>query len=70
MVLTGQSLAALPARDWGMLLGVVEPERLDRRVDEAVCQVFNAQPDAMRAAKRLQKGCWLMLMSRKIGRHS
>jgi enoyl-CoA hydratase/carnithine racemase len=53
LVLTGESIDAKQALDWGLIEQAVEKEKLDQEVDHVLDAILAADPEALRAQKRL-----------------
>ncbi len=53
LVLTGETVAAADAREWGMFDFIVSPEQLDATVERIVSAIVASGPRAVRAQKAL-----------------
>src|SRR6185437_14972322 len=53
LLLTGETIGAVEALAWGLVDVVVQPEQLDRAVDELARPILAAGPQAIRLQKAL-----------------
>jgi enoyl-CoA hydratase/carnithine racemase len=55
LVMTGETISAADALDWGLVEKIVKTKELDASVNSALDAILAGEPDALRAQKRLCK---------------